>query len=439
MFDSLIPRHAMATRFALIRFAASCFLCLAASSAPAATTAELLRLTEQLDQLDKMDFDQAIDKAGACVKARDFDCSEAQLKIARKLVVGSAAKEALGRAEARQREEREAVEAERLALARRQRELDEQERRLQAAERQAARAADEGSGMSSAQGAALFGSLLAQAYKGQAVARMAEAAQGERIRQQLEASRADVARNQQRFAEERARLEAQRARLQPASGPQPVRQQPPPQREPEAASAQRAPQAPRQEVDVRAGTSTSAPSQNRAAQSQAVAATALPPAGNASGSRPSAGASGAAAQDSRVKLHGTMYVVHYAALKHSRSDKNNLTLVGRITPVEWTYDVPRVSAQQRPSGRSDSVPFQVSDMLLKQMRPQFRAYLKSQYTVCAEGASAPDGCYGTVDYHQIGNQAAEVQEKLDAMLLGYSAAIVNSNGFGYPPSIAYRE
>lgn len=431
----------MATRFALIRFAASCLLCLAASSAPAATTAELLRLTEQLDQLDKMDFDQAIDKAGACVQARDFDCSEAQLKIARKLVVGSAAKETLGRAEARQREEREAVEAERLALARRQRELDEQERRLQAAERQAARAADEGSGMSSAQGAALFGSLLAQAYKGQAVARMAEAAQGERIRQQLEASRADVARNQQRFAEERARLEAQRARLQPASVPQPVRQQPPPQREPEAGAAQRAPQAPRQEVDVRAGASSSAPGQNRAAQSQAAAATALTPAGNASGSRPSAGAtaSGAAAQDSRIKLHGTMYVVHYAALKHSRSDKNNLTLVGRITPVEWTYDVPRVSTQQRPSGRSDSVPFQVSDMLLKQMRPQFRAYLRSQHTVCAEGASAPDGCYGTVDYHQIGNQAAEVQEKLDAMLRGYSAAIVNSNGFAYPPSIAYRE
>lgn len=430
----------MATRFTLIRFAASCFLCLAASSVPAATTAELLRLTEQLDQLDKMDFDQAIDKAGACVKARDFDCSEAQLKIARKLVVGSAAKETLGRAEARQRAEREVVEAERLALARRQRELDEQERHLQAAERQAARAADEGSGMSSAQGAALFGSLLAQAYKGQAVARMAEAAQGARIRQQLEASRADVARNQQRFAEERARLEAQRARLQPAPVPQPVRQQPPPQREPEATSAQRAPQAPRQEVDVRAGASTSAPSQNRAAQSQA-AATALTPAGNASGSRPSAGAtaSGAAAQDSRIKLHGTMYVVHYAALKHSRSDKNNLTLVGRITPVEWTYDVPRISEQQRPSGWSDSVPFQVSDMLLKQMRPQFRAYLRSQYTVCADGASAPDGCYGTVDYHQIGNQAVEVQEKLDAMLRGYSAAIVNSNGFSYPPSIAYRE
>lgn len=146
--------------------------------------------------------------------------------------------------------------------------------------------------MSTAQGAALFGSLLAQAYKGQAVARIADAAQGERIRQQLEASRADVARNQQRFAEERARLEAQRARLQQPSVPQPVRQ-----REPEAVSAQRAPQALRQEVDVSAAAITSTQAHNRSAA-------ALTMAGNASGSRSSVGAtaSGAAlpAQDSRI-------------------------------------------------------------------------------------------------------------------------------------------
>ena len=134
----------MAIRLVLIRFAVSCWVFLAASLAPAATTAELLRLTDQLDQLDKMDFDQAIDKARKCVQARDFACSEAQLTIARKLVIGSAAKDTLGRAEARQEEEREAVAAERLALARRQRELVEQERHLQAVERQAACSAEGG-------------------------------------------------------------------------------------------------------------------------------------------------------------------------------------------------------------------------------------------------------------------------------------------------------
>ena len=205
----------MAFKSNLTRFAASCLALLGYMPAPAATTAEILRLTDQLDQ---MDFDQAIDKANKCIQARDFSCSEAQLKAARNLATGSAAKDHLRRTEALQLAEKATVEVERQALARRQRELEEEESRLQAAEeraaRQAASAAEEESGMSTAQGAALFGSLLAQAYKGQAAARMAEAAQGRRIQQQLEASRADVARNQQRFAEERTRIEAQRARLQ---------------------------------------------------------------------------------------------------------------------------------------------------------------------------------------------------------------------------------
>ena len=102
-----------------------------------------------------------------------------------------------------------------------------------------------------------------------------------------------------------------------------------------------------------------------------------------------------------------MYVVHYAALKHSRSDKKNLTLIGRITPLEWTYDVPCVSQQQQSSGQSDRVPFQVSDLLLKLMRPQFRATLHSQYTRCSEGVPASEGCYGSIDCHQIGNSASE--------------------------------
>lgn len=208
----------MAFQSSLTRFAASCLALLACMPAPAATTAELLRLTDQLDQMDQMDFDQAIDKANKCIQARDFSCSEAQLKAARKRATTSAAKDHLRRTETLQRAEKEAVEVERQALARRQRELEEEERRLQAAEeraaRQAARAAEEDSGMSTAQGAALFGSLLSQAYKSQAAARVAEATQGRRIQQQLEASRADVARNQQRFAEERARIEAQRVRLQ---------------------------------------------------------------------------------------------------------------------------------------------------------------------------------------------------------------------------------
>lgn len=445
----------MAFRSILTRFAASGLVLMACMPTTAATTAELLRLTEQLDQMDKMDFEQAIEKAGKCIQARDFSCSEAQLKTARKFATGNAAKDTLRRTETLQLAEKEAVEAERQALARRQRELEEEERRLQAAEeraaRQAARAADEDSGMSTAQGIALFGSLLGQAYQGQAAARLAEAANSRRFQQQLDASRAEVARNQQRFAEERARIDAQRARLQqtqqqtqqPSQQVRQQAQQAQLQREQESAAAQRAQLAQRQEADARARATAQAEAQNRSAQTLAAAVNARTSTGNASSNTPSgsaaAGGSASATQDSRIKLHGTMYVVHYAALKHSRSDKNNLTLVERITPVQWTYDVPRVSPLQQPSGRSDAVPYQVSDLLLKQMRPKFFDYLREKYTICNEGGPKPDGCHGWSVYSQIGNSAAEVQGKLNTSLGSFSAPVTNDSGLDYPPSIAYSE
>jgi hypothetical protein len=470
----------MAFRFFLTRFAVVC-LVMATCSAQAATTAELLRLTDQLDQMDKLDFEQAIAKAGKCIQARDFECSEAQLKTARKFAMGNAAKDQLRNAESRQLAEKEAVEAERLALAKRQRELEEAERRLQAAEerasQQAAREAEQDSGMSTGQKIALFGSLLGQAYQNQAATRVAEAANARRFQQQLDAGKAEVARNQQRFAEERARLEAQRGRLQQES--QQSRQQAQAQqaqqqqrqvvaqadtrqmqqaqqvqqaqlqREQEAA-AQRAQAAQRQEADARARASAQAEQQNRAAQTLAAAANnARTPSGNAGSGGPgnsnsassSAGSSGSAAsagQDSRIKLHGTMYVVHYASLKHSRSDKNNVTLVERVTPVQWTYDVPRVSPLQQPSGPSNAVPYQVSDLLLKQMRPKFFDYLRDKYSIC-EGNSTPEGCYGWNVYHQIGNSAAEVQGKLNASLRSFSTPATNDSGLDYPSSIAYSE
>ncbi|WP_411884877.1 hypothetical protein [Polaromonas sp. YR568] len=463
----------MAIRFLLTRFAAACLVA-AAGTAQAATPAELMRLTDQLDKMDKLDFEQAIAKADKCIQARDFECSEAQLKTARKFAMGNAAKDSLRRAETRELAEKEAVEAERQALAKRQRELEEEERRLQAAEERAAqqaaaREAEQDSGMSTGQKIALFGSLLGQAYQNQAATRIAEAANARRFQQQIDAGKAEVARNQQRFAEERARLEAQRSRLQQpqqqqrqvvaqadlrqaqqAQQAQQV-QQAQAQREQEAAAAQRAQAAQtaqRQEADTRARAAAQAEQQSRAtAQTLAAAANnARTPAGNTAGggsstsSNNSTGNAGSAGQqDSRIKLHGTMYVVHYAALKHSRSDKNNVTFVGRVTPVPWTYDVPRVSPLQQPSGASNAIPYQVSDLLLKQMRPKFFDYLRDKYTICGEGSPTPDGCHGWSVYSQIGNSAAEVQGKLNASLGSFSAPVTNDSGLDYPPSIAYSE
>ncbi|MFZ4286474.1 hypothetical protein [Variovorax sp. HJSM1_2] len=436
-------------------------------AAQAATTDELLRMTEQLDQMDKLDFDQAIDRANRCTQARDFACTEAQLAAARKLATGSATKASLAKAESRLVAEKEALEAERVALAKRQRELEEEERRLKLAEeraaRQAAAQAEEDSGMSTAQGMALFGTLLGQAYQNQAAARLAEAANARRIQQQLYASQADVARNQQRFAEERARLEAQRANLQRPQ-PQGSATQTQPQTRTQAqvpsTAAQATPSTPstpllaqnnarqaqlQRELDAAAAQRAQASQAAQTAQAtaqrlQADARTAAPTqlASNTN-TMPNTTPANTAGQDSRIKLYGTMYVVHYAALKHSRSDKNNITLVEQITPVQWTFDVPRVSPLQQPSGHTDAVPYQVSDLLLKQMRPKFFDYLRGKYTICIEGGNPPDGCHGWSVYHQIGNSAAEVQGKLNTSLRSFSAPITNDSGLDYPDSVAYRE
>lgn len=449
----------MAFHFFLTPFAAICIVA-AASTAQAATTAELLRLTEQLDQMDKLDFEDAIAKAERCIQARDFPCSEAQLKTARKFAMGNAAKGTLRRTETRELAEKEAVEAERRALALRQEALEQEERRLKADEeraaQQAARAAEEESGMSTGQAIALFGSLLGQAYQNHTNTRIAEAANARRFQQQIDVGQAEVARNQLRFAQERARLEAQRGRLpQQQAQPAPQPQQQPRQvvaqvdarqvqqmqlqREQEA---QRAQIVQRLENETRARATAQAEQQNRGAQTLAAAVNARAPSGNTPGGGSGSGSgnsTGSAGQDSRIKLHGTMYVVHYAGLKHSRSDKNNITLVERITPVQWTYDAPRVSPLQQPSGRTDAVPYQVKDLLLKQMRPKFFDYLRDKYTICEPGTPRPDGCYAWSVYSQTGNSAAEVQGKLNASLGSFGAPVTNDSGLDYPSDIAYSE
>lgn len=448
--------------------------------ANAAPPDELLRMTEQLDQLDKLDFEQAIGKAEKCTRTRDFVCSQNQIKAARKVASGTASKNAIRLAETNLLAEQEAVESERRAMAQRQRELEEAQARQEEAEQQARRRADESQGMSTGQTIALLGTLLGQAYQAQAATRAAEAVNARRFQQQIDVGKAEVARNQQRFAEERARLEAQRTRQQqqqqaPQRSSEQVQaqqalasqqqlqqsqqqrqlvaqaevrqaQQSQRQREQEAAATQRAQIVRQLEADSRVqAAAAQAESQNRSAQALAAAANARASpgntSGNTSGSGASSGSGGAASgsgQDSRIKHHGTMYVVHYAALRHSRSDKNNITLVEQVTPVEWTYEVPRVSPLQPPSGRSNSVPYQVSDLLLKQMRPKFFDYLRGKYLIC-EGGKTPEGCYGWSVYHQIGDSAAEVQGKLNASLRSFSAPVTNDSGLDYPRSIAYSE
>ena len=117
-------------------------------------------MTDQLDQMDKADFDQALLDANHCTKARDFACSEAQLRVARKVANGTNAKNQMRQAEEGLVAERKQLEEELLALERRQKELERAEARLRETERQAQAARDADSGMSTAEDAALFAGLL---------------------------------------------------------------------------------------------------------------------------------------------------------------------------------------------------------------------------------------------------------------------------------------
>lgn len=56
---------------------------------------KMLKMIEQLDMLDKMDFDDAVEKGRVCIYERDFQCTEKQLKKAKKYAHGGGDKRIL--------------------------------------------------------------------------------------------------------------------------------------------------------------------------------------------------------------------------------------------------------------------------------------------------------------------------------------------------------
>ena len=208
---------------------------------PTTAVADMSRLLEQadkLDQLDKLDIHQALEKAAACTRARDFPCAEDRLREARKRVTDPASRSALSQAEAGLRAEIQRVQEEERAFALRQQELQQQialaEQRLKEAqrralreeeelaseqaraqervERQAQRAADEADERAAT--IALIGGMLSQQIRAQANTRSVEQARARQFAQMQSNVAASTARDQERFALERARLEQQRAELQ---------------------------------------------------------------------------------------------------------------------------------------------------------------------------------------------------------------------------------
>ncbi|MEC5385744.1 hypothetical protein VVD49_08415 [Uliginosibacterium sp. H3] len=190
---------------------------LAVFTCPAnAAVGDLLEMSDKLDQLDRMDLDEAIEKADRCTRARNFDCSEAELRKARKFANNGKDKADVERAALALVAERKRLKAEEDALAEQERQLalaEERYRRQQAdAEARAEEQANRDNAWQAAFGAVKAGlDTYAQLRSNQ---RAQELAGQQRFNQMQQQFAADNARQQQRFAEERARIAAARQTLQ---------------------------------------------------------------------------------------------------------------------------------------------------------------------------------------------------------------------------------
>jgi hypothetical protein len=96
-------------------------LCLV-SPPVSANISDLLEMSDKADQADKQDLQDALDQANSCTRARNFSCSEEQLRKASKLVNGSGDRKALNSATANFQAEKQRVKDEAEARAKRERE-----------------------------------------------------------------------------------------------------------------------------------------------------------------------------------------------------------------------------------------------------------------------------------------------------------------------------
>lgn len=95
-----------------------------------ASLSNLLEMSERAEQSDKQDLQGALDQANSCTRARNFSCSEEQLRKAAKLVNGSRDKRALNSAQ-------QNLQAEKDRVAQEARDKAERERQIQLAEERA--------------------------------------------------------------------------------------------------------------------------------------------------------------------------------------------------------------------------------------------------------------------------------------------------------------
>jgi hypothetical protein len=175
----------------------------------------------QLDQLDHLEFTEQMDKAKACIRAHNFACAEKKIAEAAKSAGNSQDKNSLRLAQQNLAAERHGAAIEERQRAEEERQREREERRLAEAERQmeyeqqeAQRQAESASEPSTASQIAQFGALFNQAYSDNLAATREANAEAYRISQQRQASYdADNARRQERFAQQKAQLAADRDRV----------------------------------------------------------------------------------------------------------------------------------------------------------------------------------------------------------------------------------
>ena len=104
---------------------------------------DLLEMSGRLDKIEKQDFGEAIDKANACTRARDFSCTTSWLQKAGKLAGSARDKQMLAVAERNMTNEKARIAEEERQRAEEQRRIALAEERLRVAEAEAAQRARE--------------------------------------------------------------------------------------------------------------------------------------------------------------------------------------------------------------------------------------------------------------------------------------------------------
>lgn len=180
---------------------------------------DLLEMSERLDKIEKQDFGEAIDKANACTRARDFSCTTSWLQKAGKLAGSARDKQTLAAAEQNMTNEKARIAEEARQRAEEQRRIAEAEERLRVAEAEAARRA-QSSGPSTTMQLLQMGAAVAGAVANERARMAASAASRPSAglpladlsaeRRAIEKARADAA------AAQRAREQAAATRTAPA-------------------------------------------------------------------------------------------------------------------------------------------------------------------------------------------------------------------------------